>query len=300
MKWAIATEHLWGMEIVRDCKHERRGYRNDPRVTIHVPNEVDAQLGVKGGDGIIGALGRLPANRPIGRPTKKLREFWETAASSPEQRLTAEAVNGALIANSPTLAKPSNPKDALGILKAPLSTVPGPVLLELGVAMFEGARKYGRHNYRVIGVRSSVYFDALIRHVFSWWEGEDTDPDSGLHHLTKAIATLVVLRDAMIQGKCVDDRPPASPREWIKTLNDKVKEIIAKYPDAALVYTEIGEADKRVMVEAPEFLETTKVILSKSQMADLRRPIKKIVTVRGRRYLKTAKEVVRDARRKRT
>lgn len=31
MRWAIATEHSWGMEIVRDCKHERRGFPvNDP------------------------------------------------------------------------------------------------------------------------------------------------------------------------------------------------------------------------------------------------------------------------------
>jgi hypothetical protein len=64
--------------------------------------------------------------------------------------------------------KDTNPKDACGIKKAPLSTVSGPVLMELGVSMLEGSLKYGRHNYRVAGVRASVYYDALQRHMVSW------------------------------------------------------------------------------------------------------------------------------------
>lgn len=75
-------------------------------------------------------------------------------------------------------SKPTNPKDAFGIKKASLSCVSSPVLMELGIAMQEGACKYGRHNYRVIGVRGSVYYDATLRHLMSWWEGEDIDPDS--------------------------------------------------------------------------------------------------------------------------
>lgn len=75
--------------------------------------------------------------------------------------------------------------------------------------MFEGSLKYGRHNYRATPVRSSVYFDAMLRHAFAWWEGEDNDPDNPrVSHITKAIATLTVLRDAMLQGKLIDDRPP--------------------------------------------------------------------------------------------
>lgn len=111
---------------------------------------------------------------------------------------------------NPDCGKPSNPKDVVGIRKAPMSTVPAAVLAEVGVAMLEGARKYGRHNYRAVGVRASVYYDACMRHVMRWWEGEDLDPDSGLTHVTKAIASLVVLRDAMMQAKLEDDRPPRS------------------------------------------------------------------------------------------
>lgn len=127
--------------------------------------------------------------------------------------------------------KETNPKDLVGIKKAPLSTVSSPVLLEVGVAMLEGARKYGRHNYRKSGVAASVYYDATIRHLMSWWEGEDTDPDSGLSHITKAIASLTVLRDSMIRENWIDDRPP-STEDFMKGLNLKVEEIIKKYPNA--------------------------------------------------------------------
>lgn len=128
--------------------------------------------------------------------------------------------------------KDTNPKDAVGTCKAPLSTVSGPVLMELGVAMLEGARKYGRHNYRVSGVRASVYYDAAMRHLMAWYEGQDFDPDSGLSHVTKAMASLAVLRDATINGKLVDDRPPAVNSDFVGELNAMAAKIIAKYPDA--------------------------------------------------------------------
>lgn len=122
-------------------------------------------------------------------------------------------------------SKPTNPKTELGIRRAPMSTVPGPVMAELGVAMLEGAAKYGRHNYRASGARSSVYYDAAMRHLIAWWEGEDTDPDSGLPHVIKAIASLVVLRDAMFQNNLIDDRPPSSVA-FYAALNERAAEIL--------------------------------------------------------------------------
>ena len=124
--------------------------------------------------------------------------------------------------------KDTNPKDAIGISKAPMSTVSAAVLMEVGVAMLEGASKYGRHNYRAAGVRASVYYDALMRHAMAWWEGEDLDPDSGMSHITKAIATLVVLRDAMIQDKFTDDRPPRSA-PFLPALNDTAAALLVKH-----------------------------------------------------------------------
>lgn len=138
--------------------------------------------------------------------------------------------------------KASNPKDAVGTAKVPISTLPAEVIAEVGLAMLEGARKYRRHNYRVAGVRASVYYDATFRHLASWWEGEDIDPDSGLNHVTKAIAGLMVLRDSMIVGNWQDDRPPKLEDGWVKELNKKAGDIIKKYPEGLDPYTNGGKS----------------------------------------------------------
>lgn len=126
--------------------------------------------------------------------------------------------------------KATNPKDMIGTRKAPMSTVPMGVLVEMGVGMLEGAAKYGRHNYRCAGVRSSVYFDALMRHMIAWWEGEDIDPDSGLSHITKALCTLAVLRDAQMQGMATDDRPPRSA-PFYQAMNAAAGAMLDKHSD---------------------------------------------------------------------
>jgi len=132
-----------------------------------------------------------------------------------------------------TEAKDTNPKDAVGIRKVPFSTVPAHVTAEVGLAMLEGARKYGRHNYRVAGVRASVYYDAAMRHLTDWWEGVDIDPGSGLSHITKAIAGLYVLRDAMMNSMWEDDRPPSvADPNWVDRMNGQAGEMIDRYPDS--------------------------------------------------------------------
>lgn len=138
--------------------------------------------------------------------------------------------------------KDTNPKDAVGIAKVPmLSVVPLRVLAGVSLALLEGARKYGRHNYRDCGVRASVYVDALGRHIAAWWEGEDFDPDSGLSHIDKAIASLVVLRDSMHQGNFEDDRPPKADRAWMTDANAWAKHLIAKHPIAKPPSTALGK-----------------------------------------------------------
>lgn len=136
--------------------------------------------------------------------------------------------------------KDTNPKDAVGVKKwRQFTTVPFTIIWELGVAMLEGARKYGRHNYRVAGVRASVYIDATFGHLSQWWEGEDLDPDTGLSHITKAMASLCVLRDAMMQGKFVDDRPPKTDVAGVRDdLQKVVDEIFERIPEAKAAYME--------------------------------------------------------------
>lgn len=149
----------------------------------------------------------------------------------------------------PLTGKDTNPKDAVGTAKAPFSTVSAPVIAEIGLAMLEGARKYGRHNYRIAGVRASVYYDAAFRHLAAWWEGEDLDPDSGLSHITKALATLTVLRDSQIVGNWKDDRPPAV-LGWPVRMNAKAAAIIDRLPDAKPAYTELEHGEIDPLVDA--------------------------------------------------
>jgi len=141
-------------------------------------------------------------------------------------------------------SKCTNPKDAVGIRKSPLSTLPFRVLWRVGLAMLEGSCKYGRHNYRIAGVRASVYFDAVVsRHLGAWWEGEDIDAESGLNHIDKAIAGLMVMRDSMLEGNFVDDRPPRTMNDMAE-LNRLAGTIIDRYADKAPKHCTIADTVK--------------------------------------------------------
>lgn len=134
--------------------------------------------------------------------------------------------------------KDGNPKQAEGVKKVQFHVIPAPVLAEVAVALTEGAMKYGSYNWRVKGVRSSTYYDACLRHLTSYWEGEDIDPDSGLPHLVKAITSLIVLRDSQVTGNHTDDRPPHVKADyWQKWLNIKTEDLIKKYPEPKAPYT---------------------------------------------------------------
>jgi len=146
--------------------------------------------------------------------------------------------------------KPTNPKDAVGIRKAPMSTVSAPFLVGVGTAMMEGAVKYGRHNYRVAGVRSSVYYDAAMRHLMSWWEGEDIDPDSGLPHIIKAAACLAVLYDSLAYGNLNDDRPPPHKTGWLAPFNKVAGDLLDKFPEPKAAYTAADRAMPTVAYDA--------------------------------------------------
>lgn len=104
--------------------------------------------------------------------------------------------------------KDTNPKDGVGATKLPLSLVPASATALASLAHLDGALKYGLWNWRVAGVRVSVYADAALRHITKWVNGEELDQDSGVHHLGHAIACLNILVDAAACGKLVDDRPP--------------------------------------------------------------------------------------------
>lgn len=105
--------------------------------------------------------------------------------------------------------KPSNPKDSVGSNKLALELVPDTIEAEVALAFLEGALKYGRYNWRISGVRSSIYYAAMKRHQKKWWNGENADKATRVKHLASVMACAGILLDAELCGKLEDDRPPA-------------------------------------------------------------------------------------------
>jgi hypothetical protein len=102
--------------------------------------------------------------------------------------------------------KPSNPKDMIGSNKLPLHLWPTTATAMGCLGLLDGELKYGRSNFREIGVRASIYYDAARRHLDAWFEGEDNAPDNGIPHLAHALACIAIIIDAEAAGKLNDDR----------------------------------------------------------------------------------------------
>lgn len=107
---------------------------------------------------------------------------------------------------SDNTSKPTNPKDAIGSNKIPMHLWPETATVLGALGLLDGALKYGRSNFREIGVRASIYYDAAKRHLNAWFEGEECDPDSKLPHLAHALACIAIIVDAEAAGKLDDDR----------------------------------------------------------------------------------------------
>lgn len=130
--------------------------------------------------------------------------------------------------------KPTNPKDAIGSGKLPLELVPDIIPAVAALAFLEGASKYGRFNWRIAGVRSSIYRAAMQRHLTKWWNGEDADPKTGVPHLASVIACVGIILDAALVNKLTDDRPPRA-KEFSAVIDSmgqdvaRIKELFKKH-----------------------------------------------------------------------
>jgi hypothetical protein len=126
--------------------------------------------------------------------------------------------------------KPSNPKDMIGSDKIPLHLWPTTATVHGSMALLDGASKYGKANFRAIGVRASIYMDAALRHMYAWYEGEDVAEDSGVHHLGHALACMAIILDAMEAGELTDDRViQGGYKPMMDRLTPLVKQIKAKH-----------------------------------------------------------------------
>ena len=124
------------------------------------------------------------------------------------------------------VTKPTNPKDAIGTEKLPMHLIPGPAKAAMALAFLEGALKYGKYNWRVAGVRTSIYLDAMERHLEKYKNGENCDPVTGVPHLASIMACCAIIIDASVHEKLNDDRPPSGPTsDYIDSLAQNVRHL---------------------------------------------------------------------------
>lgn len=137
----------------------------------------------------------------------------------------------------------SNPKDVIGSTKPCIEYVPMGPLFEAAAVLTAGHMKYRSHNYRVIPIRSGSYVSAAFRHLAAYHEGQDDDPDDGLHHIAHAIAGLMILLDAIRSGNVIDTRPPRIQHPF-DHLKPKIAEIMASR-EAPEPYTELNKGGEK-------------------------------------------------------
>lgn len=158
----------------------------------------------------------------------------------------------------PVDSKDTNPKDAIGVRKLPIGLVPSTGINLAAVAFLEGAMKYGRYNWRVAGVKSSIYYDAAMRHLEKYWNGEEYDWETDVPHLASAIACLMIIVDAKACHKLDDDRPPfADVNAQIHDLEDIANGVRNRFADRKPYQWTINDAEPRTLPAAPPQAEPT-------------------------------------------
>jgi len=106
-------------------------------------------------------------------------------------------------------------RDKLEMHQLPMFALRGVVRV-----LMYGARKYAKANWAK-GMKWSVCYDCMMRHMDAWQRGEEFDPESGLPHLDHALTNLIFLsayRDLFPEG---DDRFKEFAPGGVKVTGDK-------------------------------------------------------------------------------
>lgn len=125
-----------------------------------------------------------------------------------------------------------NPKDKIGRSKVPMSQIPTVAEIEIALAMYQGALKYGHRNFRKYPVYASVYIEAIKRHMAKYEAGEDfdSDTDNACKHLGAAGAGISILLDAEAHGTLIDDREFSQPEvELLNEANERTRILQDKF-----------------------------------------------------------------------
>jgi len=89
--------------------------------------------------------------------------------------------------------------------KPEIHQVPSSLILGVAEVLKYGEQKYAKGNWKK-GMEWSIPYDCLMRHMFSWLAGNETDDESGLSHLYHAAANIAMLIEYKETHKELDDR----------------------------------------------------------------------------------------------
>lgn len=84
--------------------------------------------------------------------------------------------------------------------KLPLELLPVSALKEVARVLQHGAKKYGRNNWRQ-GISDSRLMGAALRHLFSYIEGEELDPETKCNHLAHAACEILFMLEFDVDPK---------------------------------------------------------------------------------------------------
>lgn len=131
------------------------------------------------------------------------------------------------------ITKHSNPKDSVAVRKMPLWLCSPIAKAHWCVAQLAGLIKYGAWNWRIAGVRTSVYISAMHRHLDAYSSGETYDPTDRTRHLGNIMACCAILMEAEAAGKLIDDRGPmvVPMRDTYDELAGTVDHLMEQYAD---------------------------------------------------------------------
>ena len=77
--------------------------------------------------------------------------------------------------------------------KPRMSLLPWRAIQQIVAVLEFGATKYGADNWKRVPEAHQRYFDATMRHLLAWWDGERLDAESGLPHLAHAGCCILFL-----------------------------------------------------------------------------------------------------------
>lgn len=73
------------------------------------------------------------------------------------------------------------------------SLLPKETLDEVVKVLEFGSRKYAEDNWQKVPQARTRYYDAMNRHIQAWWNGEETDKETGCSHLAHAVCCSMFL-----------------------------------------------------------------------------------------------------------